>query len=386
MLFKDIPGNRFIKKQLVSTVKNGRVSHAQLFTGNSGSGKLAIAIAYARFLNCSKKLADDSCGTCLSCIKYNTLSHPDLHLIFPVLKLGGTKVNISDNFVNAWRNFIMKNIYGSLDDWINTFGKENKTGEKGTIYKDEVIAIHKKIALKNFESHYRVILIWMPEQMDVKTSNKLLKLFEEPPSGTIFLLVSENSKKMLTTIISRLQEIKINDFSSKDLFSFFKKNNLSPERIMELKNLADSDLGKMIQFLEDDIKEYDSFDDFALWMRITYKKDILSISKWVDSISTKGRKNQKLFLSYAIKIVRECLIFNFTSNKLLKTNEKEFDFISKFAPFIHEENSINIFEEIDRSINAIDRNANAKILFFELSLQMIKLLKVKRKFVINKNY
>jgi DNA polymerase-3 subunit delta' len=155
---------------------------------------------------------------------------------------------------------------------------------------------------------------------------------------------------------------------------------------MELKNLADSDLGKMIQFLEDDIKEYDSFDDFALWMRITYKKDILSISKWVDSISTKGRKNQKLFLSYAIKIVRECLIFNFTSNKLLKTNEKEFDFISKFAPFIHEENSINIFEEIDRSINAIDRNANAKILFFELSLQMIKLLKVKRKFVINKNY
>lgn len=386
MLFKDIPGNRFIKKQLVSTVKNGRVSHAQLFTGNSGSAKLAIAIAYARFLNCSKKLADDSCGTCLSCIKYNTLSHPDLHLIFPVLKLGGTKVNISDNFVNAWRNFIMKNIYGSLDDWINTFGKENKTGEKGTIYKDEVIAIHKKIALKNFESHYRVILIWMPEQMDAKTSNKLLKLFEEPPSGTIFLLVSENPKKMLTTIISRLQEIKINDFSSKDLFSFFKKNNLSPERIMELKNLADSDLGKMIQFLEDDIKEYDSFDDFALWMRITYKKDILSISKWVDSISTKGRKNQKLFLSYAIKIVRECLIFNFTSNKLLKTNEKEFDFISKFAPFIHEENSINIFEEIDRSINAIDRNANAKILFFELSLQMIKLLKVKRKFVINKNY
>ena len=386
MLFKDIPGNRFIKKQLVSTVKNGRVSHAQLFTGNSGSAKLAIAIAYARFLNCSKKLADDSCGTCLSCIKYNTLSHPDLHLIFPVLKLGGNKVNISDNFVNAWRNFIMKNIYGSLDDWINTFGKENKTGEKGTIYKDEVIAIHKKIALKNFESHYRVILIWMPEQMDAKTSNKLLKLFEEPPSGTIFLLVSENSKKMLTTIISRLQEIKINDFSSKDLFSFFKKNNLSPERIMELKNLADSDLGKMIQFLEDDIKEYDSFDDFALWMRITYKKDILSISKWVDSISTKGRKNQKLFLSYAIKIVRECLIFNFTSNKLLKTNEKEFDFISKFAPFIHEENSINIFEEIDRSINAIDRNANAKILFFELSLQMIKLLKVKRKFVINKNY
>ena len=386
MLFKDIPGNRFIKKQLVSTVKNGRVSHAQLFTGNSGSAKLAIAIAYARFLNCSKKLADDSCGTCLSCTKYNTLSHPDLHLIFPVLKLGGTKVNISDNFVNAWRNFIMKNIYGSLDDWINTFGKENKTGEKGTIYKDEVIAIHKKIALKNFESHYRVILIWMPEQMDAKTSNKLLKLFEEPPSGTIFLLVSENSKKMLTTIISRLQEIKINDFSSKDLFSFFKKNNLSPERIMELKNLADSDLGKMIQFLEDDIKEYDSFDDFALWMRITYKKDILSISKWVDSISTKGRKNQKLFLSYAIKIVRECLIFNFTSNKLLKTNEKEFDFISKFAPFIHEENSINIFEQIDRSINAIDRNANAKILFFELSLQMIKLLKVKRKFVINKNY
>jgi DNA polymerase-3 subunit delta' len=382
MLFKEIPGNNETKKQLVGAVKNNRISHAQLFSGNSGSAKLALAFAYARYLNCDKKLNKDSCGQCPPCLKHNTLSHPDLHLVFPVLKVGGEKVAISDTFINVWRKFILKNPYGSLNSWINVLGTENKTTEKGSIYKDEAISIHKKLALKNFEATYRVVLIWMPEKMNRETSNKLLKLFEEPPFGTVFLLVSEKPNTLLPTIISRLQKIKINNFSIEDIICFFEKDNLSIERIKSLRKITDADLGKMIQILEEDTEEVDLFDDFSSWMRLTYKMDVANISKWVDSISTMGRKYQKLFLSYAIKMIRECLIFNFTDKSLLKTNEKEFDFISKFAPFVHEDNSVIIVGELEKAIKSINRNANAKILLFELSLQIVKFLKVKRKFAI----
>ena len=213
MFFKKIPGNNKTKKELILGVKTNRISHAQLFSGNSGSGKLALAFAYARYLNCMNKLDEDSCGKCSSCFKYNSLTHPDLHLIFPVLKIGGAKTAISDHFINTWREFVLKNVYGSLNDWIDTFGAENKTGESGLIYKDEAISLHKKLSLKNFEGAYRIILVWMPEQMDIKTSNKLLKLLEEPPNRTIFLVVSEKPDILLPTIVSRLQKTHIQDLS-----------------------------------------------------------------------------------------------------------------------------------------------------------------------------
>ena len=210
----------------------------------------------------------------------------------------------------------------------------------------------------------------------------MLKLFEEPPAGTVFLLVSESPNRLLPTITSRLQTTRVNDFSIEDMIRFFKKDNLNIEKIKQLKNLTDADLGKMIQLLEDDVEGMDLFDDFLSWTRLTYKMDVVNISKWVDYISTKGRKYQKLFLSYAIKMIRECLVFNFASKGLLKTNKKETAFVSKFAPFIHEDNSVIIVEELEKAIKGINRNANAKILLFELSLQIVKFLKVKRKFAI----
>jgi len=378
MLFKDIPGNRELKAKLITSVKKNRISHAQIFSGSKGNAKLALAFAFARFINCEKKLANDSCGNCLSCLKYNTFSHPDLHLIFPVLKIGGKTTAVSDMFVDQWRTFISKNIYNSLSDWIETFDSENKKGQEGVIYKDEAISVQKKLMLKNFEALYRVFLIWMPEKMNLETSNKLLKVLEEPPSGTIFLLVSENPNKLLPTISSRLQRVKTKNFSSKDIFEFLQKKNVDFEKAEKLISLSGSDLGKIIQLLKDGIEDTSWLDEFSLWMRLVYKVDIEKISKWVDLISSKGKKNQKTFLLYAIKMIRECLIFNFANQKLLKINDEEREFISKFSSFIHEENSITIVQEMEKAINSINRNASAKILFFQLSLQMIKHIKVKR--------
>ena len=382
MLFKEIVGNLNTKKQLLEGVKNNRVGHAQLFSGKSGSAKLALALAYAQFLNCEVRIINDSCGTCSSCLKYNNLSHPDLHLIVPVLKVNNIKDPISDHFIGQWRHFIMNNYYSSLNDWIDSFGTENKTGQQGTIYKHEADNIHKKLSLKNYEADYRIVLIWMPERMNLEVSNKLLKLFEEPPNGTIFLLVSENTNQLLPTILSRLQTIKVSDFTTEDIVNHFGEKMLSFEKAKQFRNLTDADFGKISQILNDNENNLDLFNDFSAWMRLSYKMDVQGISKWVDLLATKGRKQQQLFLSYAIKMVRECLIYNFASNNLLKTNENELVFLTKFSPFIHEENSILIVEKLEESIKAINRNANAKILFFELSLQMVKFLKLKRKFAI----
>jgi len=381
MLFKEIPGNKIVKERLIATVNKNRVSHAQIFSGRSGSAKLALALAYARYLNCDKKLKTDSCGKCSSCLKYNTLSHPDLHLVFPVLKTSGSKTVISDNFVGLWRDFILNNVYGSLNDWIDLLGKDNKIAERVEIYKDDAISIYKKLSLKNFEEGYRVILIWMPEQMNTAASNKVLKILEEPPKKTMFLLVSENPNRLLPTINSRLQKTDINDFSIQDLMLVF-KDKINKEEIQRIRDITNADLGKMIQLIEGR-EGADIFNNFSSWMRLVYKVDILNITKWVDAISSLGRKYQKMFLSYSINMIRECLIFNFANKSLLKTQKTERVFISKFSLFIHEDNSVMIVEELEKSIKEINRNANAKILFFELSLQMVRLLKVKRKFAIN---
>jgi len=382
MLFKDITGNELVKKQLIDAVANNRISHAQLFSGKSGNAKLALAFAYAQYLNCENKSETDSCNSCSSCLKYKNLSHPDLYLIFPVLKVNGIKNPTSDSFVNKWRELVLENKFIDINDWIDTFGIENKTGQQGSIYIDEATSIQRKLSLKNYEAEYRVVLIWLPEKMNLTVSNKLLKLLEEPPKGTVFVLVSEDANSLLPTIISRLQTLNVSDFTIEDVVDYF--DGVTLEKAKQLKNITDSDFGKMKKILDDTEGLLDLFDEFSSWMRLAYRMDVSALSKWVDKIASMGRKHQKLFLSYAIKMIRECLILNFGSSNLLKTNEKEYAFISKFSPFIHEGNSVNIIEELEKSIKAINRNANAKILFFELSLQMVKFLKVKRKFAVTK--
>jgi len=383
MLFSEIPGNTTIKKQLINSVKNNRVSHAQLFSGKDGCAKLSLALAYARYLNCNNRTDEDSCGVCSCCIKYQNLSHPDLLLIFPVFKNRTDKLAISDNFVEKWRDFILKNPYQSLNSWTNNINIEKKSVEKVSIYKDEVLSLHKKLALKNFEALNRVVLIWMPELMSNDTPNKLLKLFEEPPKGTIFLLVSESPNLLLPTIRSRFQDVQVKNFSSDEANMALKKINVSIEKINQLKSIAGASLSEMIKLLDDDINSKILFNDLSSWLRLIYKTDIVNISNWVESISLNGRRAQKLFLSYTIKMIRECLIFNFANKDLLKVNDKELEFISKFAPFIHEDNCILIIEELEKAIKSINRNANSKILFFELSLKMVKFIKAKRIYAIN---
>tara|TARA_B110000459_G_scaffold175325_1_gene198634 strand:- start:1150 stop:2310 length:1161 start_codon:yes stop_codon:yes gene_type:complete len=383
MRFKDILGNTDFKNTLINSVENNRLSHSQLFLGGSGSSKLALAISFAQYINCKKKSKNDSCGECDSCIKHANLSHPDLILIFPVLTINNIKKPVSDHFVIKWREEVLKNPYLSLDNWFDVFSSDNKTGKTGYIYTHESESLHQKLALKHYESEYRVVIIWMPEKMQANTSNKLLKLLEEPPKNTIFLLVSENSDMLLNTIISRLQILKVKSDSSKEIQLVLKNKfpKTSDIEIQKVISFTNADLGESIHILYEDTFEDDNFQDYQSWMRLCYSVNISDLTKWINDRSKKGRRMQTIFLKYALKMVRNCLIFHFSDPNSLNVTDNEKGFLSKFHPFIHEGNISELSEKLEECIVNIERNANAKIMFYELSLQLMKLLKVKRKFV-----
>ena len=284
---------------------------------------------------------------------------------------------MSDNFISQWREIVSDNPYLSLTDWYKYFDAENK---QGAIYKHEAQQLQKKVALKNYESAYRVILIWMPEKMNLTCANKLLKLIEEPPKGTFFLMISEDFAKLLPTITSRTQIVKIKPFSTEEIISFLEtQKGIIKEKALTIAAIANGNINKAINLSQNEIKENGLLKDFQKWMQICYKVNLLELVSWTDNIAKKGREHQKEFLQYALKIIRACLILNINNQSILKLQKEEENFVSNFASFIHGKNSISIFERLEKSVYGIERNANPKILFYELSLQMMRLLKVKCK-------
>jgi len=383
MHFSEVLGNIKIKKQLINSVQHNRIAHAQMFLGEKSSPKLLLALSYAKYISCKNKSLDDSCGRCASCIKYQNLTHPDLHLVFPVLLIKNIKKATSDDFIREWRDSVLKNPFIDLSVWFETFSNENKTGKTGYIYTQEIESLNKKLLLKHYESEFRVVLIWLPENMQANTSNKLLKLLEEPPKKTIFLLVSENSDLILKTIISRVQIIKIPNYNSIEIKDFL--NNKFPSRsgeeIKKMISLTGGNTALSVQMLQNDSFENKNFEEYQNWMRLCYSSNIIEITKWVNQRAAKGRRNHSIFLLYSLKMIRNCLVFQFFDKNKLFITENEKMFLTKFHPFVHENNIIQITQLLEESIKNIERNANPKIIFYELSLQFMKLLKVNRKFV-----
>lgn len=378
MLFRNIPGNNEIKQKLINGVVNGRIAHAQLFCGPSGNAKLALALSYARYVNCQSKLPTDSCGSCLSCKKYSNLEHPDLHLVFPVIKTTKIKNTISDHFLSEWRNLVIDNPYLSVHDWAEEYKGENKMGQTGMIYKDQAKSISEKIKLKSYESNYKIVLIWCAELMNKDASNKLLKLIEEPPQKTLFLLTTNNKNSLLKTILSRLQITNIANFKKNDLLTYF--DHLEKDQYKLVEEQAEGlnyDLGSIIKLLKNQDSDTTHFQLFANWMRFLYRKNVQKIVDWNEKISVIGRKNQIEFCNYSLNVIRACLMYKIgiQINTVIKKEEKEF--IKNFSQYLSNENIINIANKLEETIFAIRRNANSKILFFNLSLECLKLLTLK---------
>ncbi len=380
MFFKDIAGHNKIKESLLNTIKQRRMSHAWLFTGPEGNGKLAMAIAYAQYLSCENKGENDSCGECSSCKKYEKLIHPDLHFVFPVVRNKKFTKPVSDDFISVWRKFVLESAYHGFEEWLQKLEVEN---QQAGIFTQESEAIIKKLNFKPYESEYKVMIIWLPEKMNVTASNKLLKMIEEPPPKTLFLLIADDTEKIIKTILSRVQLIKIPKISRKSMIESIKeKHELADDRINEIVRIADGNFLKVNELINNSEQNIDSenYVWFTELMRFSYGVKVRELIEWADYISKSGREVQKGFLEYALQMLRENFILNINpenQNKIVFLTNKEKNFSEKFNKFIHKDNILQITNEFTEAHSHIERNGFGKLIFLDLALKTARLLKVK---------
>ncbi len=374
MFFSEVLGNSNTKEKLIQSVKDGRISHAQLYTGEAGSPNLALALAYSQFVVCENKQENDSCGTCSSCVKSEKLIHPDIHFVFPVNTNTRIKKDASsDKFIAEWRSAVEKNPYMDLFWWMSFLEVDNK---QGIINVEESAEILKKLNLKSFESEYKVMIIWLPEKMNISAANKLLKILEEPPEKTLFLLVTQQYDQLLATITSRTQLVKVLKPSDEELAQkLVDKYSVDFEQAMSFAHLSDGNYTEAVSILEANDGEVANVEKFQFWMRICYSNKVDDILQWVDGVSKIGREHQKNFLSYAMHMIRESLLSNLGIKSLVRLRGTELDFCSKFSKFIHKQNSFEITEQLEKAAADIEHNANPKIVFLDLSFKMIELLR-----------
>ncbi|MCR4665501.1 MAG: DNA polymerase III subunit delta' [Paludibacteraceae bacterium] len=379
MRFRDIIGQEDVKRKLILTAQQGRVPHAQLFAGKQGVGKFQLAIAYAQYLNCQNPTDRDSCGICPTCQQFEKLQHPDLHFTFPVVKTD--TADTCDGFMDGFRQLVLQKRYFSLDDWNNQLGIENK---QAVIYEKESGEILRKLSLKAFGSGYKVMIIWQPEKMNIACANKLLKLLEEPPEKTLFFLVSEYPERLLPTILSRVQLIRVPPLPQQQISQALAEKGVSQQTAGDIAHIAQGSFYQALQLVENKEQERSFFDDFVSLMRwawlVGHRKDydaLLRLRQWSLKMadSKVGREKQKAFLQFVQKQIRENFIYNYHTPQLNYQMPPESDFSRNFAAFIHSGNVEKIIAELDRAERQISQNGNAKIIFFDLCLQMIVLIK-----------
>ena len=371
MFFKDVIGQEEAKQRLIREAKEGKIAHARLFCGPEGIGKLPLAIAFARYLSCNNPGENDACGVCPSCVKFNKLAHPDLHFVFPVIKKKA-KDTVSDDFISEWREILSHTPYFNLNIWLEEMGAENQQAQ---IYVKESDEIIRKLSLKSSQGGYKIMIIWLPEKMNVECSNKLLKLLEEPPSQTIFLLISEEPDMLLTTIQSRTQRFTLYGIKEECIMERLQNQYGLQEK--DANSIAHQSEGNFLKALESiHLSEENKlfFDLFVNLMRLSYQRKIREMKQWSETLAAMGREKQKHFLSYCQRLVRENFIYNFQNPSLIFMNEEEQNFSKRFAPYINEKNVMGIMDELSEAQRHIEQNVNARMVFFDFSLKMIVLL------------
>lgn len=373
MLFKNIIGQDHIKARLIRSVKENRVSHAQLFLGPEGSGKLALAIAYAQYVSCENKQENDSCGVCRSCVKFEKLAHPDLHFLYPI---SATKDKpLSANYISEWRSLLIENKgYVALTDWYEAIGMDQK---QGLINANDCNEVIKTLSLKAYESEYKIMIIWMIEKLFHAAAPKLLKILEEPPDKTLFILISENHEQVISTILSRTQIIKVPRIQNKDLMhALVNQYEISPKKANEIIRVVEGNYIEASLLAGNPVDDI-HFNQLRDWMRLCYRNSVSELIEWVEKFSKAGREKQKSFLLNAIRVFRECMLISTGEEELIKAEGEELKFATDFSPFINSNNTVQIIQEFNEAIFHIERNAHPKILFLDLSLKMTELIKIK---------
>jgi DNA polymerase-3 subunit delta' len=376
--FNHITGQEEIKKKLIRTVAENRVSHAQLFHGPEGSRKLAIAIAYAQFINCRDRHINDdgtgdSCGKCPSCVKFDKLAHPDLHFIFPVATSKEVdKSPMSRDFLKIWRQSLLENDFRlTLNEWYAAAGYEKK---QGIINAEDCSEILRTLSYKSYESEFKVMVIWMADRLYHSAAPKILKILEEPPEKSLFILITESPEKILSTILSRTQMVKFPRLSDQDLEHGLKALSCPEQEIRRIIPLADGNLTRAANIFKNEEEELDYLEKFVKWMRLCYKNNLKDTLAFTAELAKMGRERQKNFLSYSERIIRNAMLINYNNPQLARLNAEEHEFLKKFGLFINYTNIPDFFTELEKAQYHIERNANPNILFMDLSMTFTILL------------
>jgi DNA polymerase III subunit delta' len=373
MQFKNIIGQEDIKRMLKKAVDEDRIPHASLLYGPPGNGKLALALAFAQYINCHSKSNGDSCGICNSCRKYAKLIHPDLHFTYPVIKANDKATSV--DYIAKWREYFSVNPYPKYQRWMQCIADENK---QGAIYVDEARDLIHKLNQKSYEADYKISIIWLPEFMNPQCANKMLKILEEPPVNTLFILVSEGEEKLLNTIRSRCQFIRVPVISESDMQQYLGTISL-PEHLSpsSVAHLAQGNLNTALDIIEKDQEHAFNYKQFAIMMRAGYARKIQDILTWSEEMGNIGRVKQMGFLMYCNRFLRENFLQNFKEPELVYMDDHEREFSKKFSPFINEKNVIYLYKEFDKSYRDVSMNGNGKLIFMDLGLRVSRLIRAK---------
>jgi len=346
MRFSEIPALPSIKNKLIQTVRDQRVSHAQLFYGPEGSGKLALAVAYAQLINCQNPSPDDSCGTCPSCVQFQKLVHPDLHFFFPVATSKKVPSKPSSKlYLNEWREFLLSHEYQvSLPVWYDFIGIENK---QGTIYTEDAAEINRILSYKSYESEYKVVIIWMIEKLTYAAAPKMLKILEEPPEKTLFLLISDNPDHVISTILSRCLPVRI-------------------------PRIPDSKLGTSHEEQEENQAHFSLFRN---WMRLCFSGNVPELIAFANETGKTGREKQKSLLLYGLGVAGKGSLEIHGVHALPEDRNEEATFISRFSPYLTDEKLQVFYDLLNKAVFHIERNAHTPTLFLDLSLKITALFK-----------
>jgi DNA polymerase-3 subunit delta' len=371
MRFQEINAHQAAIHKLQLAVSNSHVSHAQHFLGPESSGNMPVALAFATLILCSNATSGDACGECASCVKMAKLVHPDLHFLFPIVN--PSKNKSVDVFIESWRNILLQNPYLNLKDWMKIIADENKMPLIPVDLADE---IQRRVSLKAFEGGHKVVIIWLPELMPPPSANKLLKLLEEPPDKTIFLLVGNETESLLPTILSRVQTIRIPKLSHAEMAkTLVEKNELSTEKAHEIALIVDGNYSEALMLITDDSLQEGYFDLFSDWMRTCYKRSESGrLVHWADQFGALKRDGQKSFLIYALQMIRQCALFSAGAADLVQVSGTKRKFAENFSKLFPVESYSFMMELLDKATYHIERNANPKILFMVISIQMKNLM------------
>ncbi len=372
MQFKEVIGQEKVKARLRQMVADGRVPHALLFCGPYGCGKMATALAFASYLLCQTRSDEDSCGQCRQCSMLRKWEHPDLHFTFPVIKPKGTPADYkpaSDDFIQDWHKLLNKGPYFTLQQWMEYLPVEN---QQSIITVAESDALARKLSLSSSQGGYKVSLIWLPEKMNAQAANKILKLLEEPPKQTVFILVSEQPELLLDTIISRTQRIDFQRLTEDDIYhALVEQRAIDEEQARRVAHIATGDWSKALEELDAGNENKQFLDLFIMLMRLAYSRNVKELKRWSDNVATMGRERQRRMLNYFLRLIRENFMYNFRRPELNYMTVEEENFARNFARFVNERNVIELSDKIQLAIRDIGQNANAKIVFFDLALNTI---------------